>query len=126
MGNAAYESGGAVMISAEAIRAILHDPAIHPVAAKLYVLLSEGKTLDEVAVSMKKAPKSLARYERQLRKAGVLDPRPRANQRRQEESALPFQSGGGRKRALGELDDGKTKTPVAATTDVSYSFRPRR
>jgi hypothetical protein len=60
------------MISADAIRAILHDPAIHPVAAKLYVLLSEGKSLDEVALTMKKAPKSLGRYERQLRQAGYL------------------------------------------------------
>ena len=65
-------NGSEAMISADAIRAILHDPAIHPVAAKLYVLLSEGKSLDEVAATMNKAPKSLGRYERQLRKAGYL------------------------------------------------------
>lgn len=60
------------MISDTAIKSVVYDDSIHPVALKLYHLLVDGKTLDEAAEIMDKAPKSLARYERQLRRAGYL------------------------------------------------------
>ena len=58
------------MISDPAVRTLAYDASIHPVAFKLYHLLADGKTLDEAAEIIHMQPKTLARYERQLRRAG--------------------------------------------------------
>lgn len=52
--------------------ALALDRELSSEAVRLYYILSDGKTLDEAAAIMGKHKRSLARYERQLRKAKYL------------------------------------------------------
>jgi hypothetical protein len=52
--------------------AIWLDPQLSSESIRLYHILADGKSLAEAARIMDKAPRSLARYERQLRKAKYL------------------------------------------------------
>lgn len=52
--------------------AIVYDRALSGEAVRLYYILAAGKSLDEAAQLLGKTPRSLARYERQLRQARYL------------------------------------------------------
>lgn len=56
----------------DAGEAAIYDRDLSSEAVRLYYILASGKTLTEAAAILGKAPRSLARYERQLRKARYL------------------------------------------------------
>jgi hypothetical protein len=59
-------------VTIDAVGDAIYDRALSSEAVRLYYLLADGKSLDEAAAIMGKSTRSLARYERQLRKAKYL------------------------------------------------------
>ena len=53
--------------------ALALDRELSSEAVRLYYILADGKSLDDAAVIMGKHKRSLARYERQLRKAKYVE-----------------------------------------------------